>query len=98
AQQAIGGVFREVLRFHENALGPVDDLALLERAARALEFVAQADKRVEPRDAQVDAGLYAVLLQRPDDEGGDAGIDCGLDKRPCRSPRRISRPAASLRG
>src|SRR5262249_8321060 len=80
AQQGIGRFFGEILRGHENALGAVDHLAFLERGACALELVPQTGEGVEARDAEIEDVLDALLAQAPDDVGGDAGVDGGLDR------------------
>src|SRR5262249_21526397 len=80
AQQGIGRFFGEILRGHGNALGAVDPLAFLERGARALELVPQTGEGVEARDAEIEDILDALLAQAPDDVGGDAGVDGGLDR------------------
>jgi hypothetical protein len=47
AQQRVGVGFADVFHVHENALGAFDDFALAEFAARAIELLLQARKRVE---------------------------------------------------
>src|SRR5215471_914977 len=81
AQQAIGRVFGEIPRRHEDALGAVDDLALLERGARAFKFLAQTREGIKTRDGEIEDVLDALLAQAADDIGGDAGIDRSLDRR-----------------
>src|SRR5262245_17573677 len=80
AQQGVGCFFGEILRRHENALGAVDHLALFERSARALKLVPQPGEGIEARDEQIEDVLDALLMQAPDDVGGDAGVDRGLDR------------------
>src|ERR1700680_530772 len=50
AQQRIGVLFRDLLHLHENALGPVDHLALIERGLGLFELDLQAREGVEARD------------------------------------------------
>ena len=80
AQQGVGLFFADVLRLHQDALGAIDHLALLERALGAVELVLQPRERVEARDAQVEDGLDALFLQVADDVGRHAGVDRGLDR------------------
>ncbi len=54
-------------------------LALLERAARAVELVLQARERVEARDGEIENALDALLSEVADDVGRHAGIDGRLD-------------------
>ena len=64
---------------HQNSLGALDDLALVERLAGAVELVAQLVEGVEAADGHVEHRLDALLLQSVDDVRADAGIDRRLD-------------------
>src|ERR1700751_1618898 len=80
AQQDVGLLLGQPLQFHQDSLGAIDHLALLERHLGAVELVLQLGESVEAGDAEVQDRLHPLLLQPIHDIGGDAGIDGGLDR------------------
>jgi hypothetical protein len=80
AQERVGLLLGEVLGLHQDALGAVDHLALLERALGLLELSLQPVERVKARDAKVEYGFDALFLEPVDDVGGYAGVDGCLDR------------------
>src|SRR6187402_2410253 len=57
AQQHVGLVLGQVARAHQDALGLVDDLLVLEGAARLLQLPREAGERVEARNRHVEYGF-----------------------------------------
>src|SRR5262252_2798367 len=72
AQQHIGVLLGKAALLHEDRLGLLDDLALLERGLGLAELGLEPVERVETADRHVEDRLHALLAQTVDDVGGDA--------------------------
>ena len=72
AQLVIGLLFAQRLALHQDALGAVYGLAVLEFVARVLELGAQRLLVLEARHRHLQDGAYALRRQAFDDIGADA--------------------------
>ena len=85
AQQRVGLLLGKPARLHQNALGAVDQLAVLQLRARIFEFARHAREGVETADSHVEDRLDAFLAQPVDDVGRHARINRRLDRGRVRS-------------
>src|SRR5262245_12858024 len=75
AQQHVGVLLGEIALLHQNGLGLVDDLAILERRLGGVELALEPIERMEAADRDVEDRLHSLLAEPVDDVGRHAGVD-----------------------
>src|SRR5450759_2714513 len=79
AHEGIGLFFRNGLDAHDQGVGAVDRLAVIELGLRGLKLFLELREGIVAADRRVENWLHTVLAEAIDDIGGDTGIDRGVD-------------------